>query len=217
MKRALHFLLLFAVALPIASADDFKLTNGNEYKNVTVSRVEPDGLMVITASGIVKLFFVELPKDVQEKYHYDPKAAEQFRAQLDAAGDAAESARAAEAERQHQELLRHDAAVKSITPVPQPAFDNPLSHGATQEWAINGTVLSVTEDGALILCSNSGFGMKMPKNGEVVFLKGALDLVDDDVVQAVGSPIGTYQYTAASNAAKTVRSFAVITLRKVNP
>ncbi len=86
MKRLMLSILLLATA--VASAADFKLTNGTEYRNVTVSRVEPDGIMVVTGTGIVKLFFADLPKPVQEKYHYDPSAAQQFRAHLDAAGAA---------------------------------------------------------------------------------------------------------------------------------
>jgi hypothetical protein len=79
--------LLFASA--IVNAENFRLNDGSEYKNVRISRVEPDGIMVITNSGIVKLFFTELPKEIQEKYHYDPKKAEAFRFRLDAAKDLA--------------------------------------------------------------------------------------------------------------------------------
>jgi hypothetical protein len=35
-----------------------------------VSRVEPDGIVLKTKSGITKVFFAELPKDVQERFHY---------------------------------------------------------------------------------------------------------------------------------------------------
>ena len=54
----------------IALADDFKTINGKEYKNATVSRVEPDGIVIRTKTGISKIYFVELPKDVQERFHY---------------------------------------------------------------------------------------------------------------------------------------------------
>ena len=77
------------MAVSAALADDFKLTTGAEYKNVKISRVEPDGIVIATDSGVVKLFFTELPKGVQEKYHYDPKAADAFRFRLDAARDLA--------------------------------------------------------------------------------------------------------------------------------
>ena len=54
----------------LALADDFKTINAKEYKNVTVNRVEPDGIVIKGKSGIVKLYFTELPKDVQERFHY---------------------------------------------------------------------------------------------------------------------------------------------------
>ena len=52
----------------MALADDFRTIDGKEYKNVTVSRVEPDGLVLTTKTGISKVYFVELPKDVQERF-----------------------------------------------------------------------------------------------------------------------------------------------------
>jgi len=54
----------------IALSDDFKTINGREYKDAIVSRVEPDGIVLKTKSGISKVDFTELPKDVQERFHY---------------------------------------------------------------------------------------------------------------------------------------------------
>ncbi|MFZ0916715.1 MAG: thioredoxin family protein [Candidatus Udaeobacter sp.] len=65
----------------VAVADDFKLINGKEYKNVTVSRIEPDGIVLRTKSGISKIYFVELPKDVQERFHYNAAVAAAYSAQ----------------------------------------------------------------------------------------------------------------------------------------
>ena len=62
----------------VAFADDFKTIKGKEYKNVTVKRVEPDGLVRNGKSEISKIYFTELPKEVQERFHYDPKAAEEY-------------------------------------------------------------------------------------------------------------------------------------------
>jgi hypothetical protein len=59
-----------ALSASLALAEDFKTINGKEYKNATVSRVEPDGIVLKTKSGITKVFFAELPKDVQERFHY---------------------------------------------------------------------------------------------------------------------------------------------------
>ena len=64
------FVILIVCFASIVLADDFKTINGKEYKNVTVSRVEPDGIVLKTKSGITKVFFAELPKDVQERFHY---------------------------------------------------------------------------------------------------------------------------------------------------
>ena len=65
----------------IAVADDFNLVSGKEYKDVTVTRVEPDGIVLRTKSGISKVYFVELPKDVQERFHYNPSIASAYSAQ----------------------------------------------------------------------------------------------------------------------------------------
>ena len=58
------------VSASLGLADDFKTIAGKEYKNVTVSRVEADGIVIKGKSGISKVYFVELPKDVQERFHY---------------------------------------------------------------------------------------------------------------------------------------------------
>jgi hypothetical protein len=50
----------------------------NTVVDATVSRVEPDGIVVKTKSGISKVYFVELPKEVQQRFGYDAtKLAEQ--------------------------------------------------------------------------------------------------------------------------------------------
>jgi hypothetical protein len=62
--------LFAALSVSMALAEDFKTVNGKEYKDATVTRVEGDGIVVRTKTGISKIYFVELPKDVQEKFHY---------------------------------------------------------------------------------------------------------------------------------------------------
>jgi len=61
-----------------AFAEDFKTANGKEYKDATVSRVEPDGIVLKTKSGVIKVYFTELPKDVQERFHYDSEKAASY-------------------------------------------------------------------------------------------------------------------------------------------
>jgi len=71
-SKVLILLILFA---SVVFADDFKTVNGKEYKNATVTGVEADGVMVKTKGGISKVYFAELPTDVQERFHYDPQKA----------------------------------------------------------------------------------------------------------------------------------------------
>jgi len=73
--KAPAFLIVVVCFASIALADDFKTIDGREYKNAKVSRVEPDGIVLITKSGISKVYFTELPKEVQERFHYDPEKA----------------------------------------------------------------------------------------------------------------------------------------------
>ena len=52
MKVVTFLILCFAI---VALADDFKTVQGKEYKNVTVSRVEPDGIVLKSKSGISRV------------------------------------------------------------------------------------------------------------------------------------------------------------------
>ncbi len=79
--RQVNTKLLTVLILSFGSAalsEDFKTVNGKEYKDATVSRVEPDGIVVKTKLGISKLSFAELPKEVQERFHYDPQKASAY-------------------------------------------------------------------------------------------------------------------------------------------
>jgi len=70
--------------ISVAFADDFKTLAGKEYKNVTVSRVEPDGIVLAGKTGVSKVYFAELPKGVQERFGYDPQKAGAYSAQQSA-------------------------------------------------------------------------------------------------------------------------------------
>lgn len=54
---------------------------GKECKNARISRVEPDGIVVITKSGVSKIYFVELPEEVQGRFHYDAQKAASYNAE----------------------------------------------------------------------------------------------------------------------------------------
>src|SRR5438105_15454921 len=98
MKILAFLILCFA---PVVLAEDFKAIDGKEYKDVTVSRVEPDGIVLITSSGISKVYFTELPKEVQETFHYDAEQAAAYSAQQNEAGE--------QYRKQQEEALRQKA------------------------------------------------------------------------------------------------------------
>src|SRR5438045_7576543 len=77
--KVLALLILFFTSAVFA--EDFKTVNGKEYKDSTVTRVEPDVIVVKTNSGVTKVYFVELPKDVQERFHYDSGKAAAYSAE----------------------------------------------------------------------------------------------------------------------------------------
>ena len=61
------FVVCFA---SLAFGEDFKTVSGKVYKDATISHVEADGIVLRTKTGISKIYFVELPKDVQERFHH---------------------------------------------------------------------------------------------------------------------------------------------------
>jgi uncharacterized phage infection (PIP) family protein YhgE len=75
------FTILFLSFATATLSEDFKTVNGKEYKDATVTRVEPDGVVVKTNSGITKVYFTELPKEVQEHFHYDSEKAASYSAE----------------------------------------------------------------------------------------------------------------------------------------
>src|SRR6266704_5623694 len=62
--------ILAVLFASLALSEDFKTTNGKVYKDATVSRVEGDGIVLRTEAGISKVYFTELPQEVQERFQW---------------------------------------------------------------------------------------------------------------------------------------------------
>ena len=62
--------ILVVLFASLAISEDFKTTNGKVYKDATVSRIEGDGIVLKTETGIAKVYFTELPQVVQERFHW---------------------------------------------------------------------------------------------------------------------------------------------------
>ena len=77
--KVLTFLILSFISA--AFAEDFKTLDGREYKDATVTRIEPDGVVLKTKSGVTKVYFSELPREVQERFHYNSEKAASYSAE----------------------------------------------------------------------------------------------------------------------------------------
>ena len=106
MQTKLFTILLLSFAAA-ALSEDFQTVNGKEYKGATITRLEPDGIVVKTNSGVTKIYFTELPKDVQDRFHYDSGKAASYSAE--------QAARYTAYQKQQEETRRqqHDAEAKT--------------------------------------------------------------------------------------------------------
>ena len=65
--------ILALLSATLALAEDFKTINGKVYQDATILRVEGDGIVVRTKTGISKIYFIELSKDVQGRFRPTPR------------------------------------------------------------------------------------------------------------------------------------------------
>jgi len=106
--KALTFLISFFTST--AFSEDFKTLNGKEYKDATISRVEPDGIVLTSKSGVSKVYFTDLPKDIQVRFGYDPQKATAYSAEQ-SADYAAYQKQQDEAQRQRGESAAKNKAI----------------------------------------------------------------------------------------------------------
>ena len=119
-SRNMIIAILATLCTSLALAEDFKTMEGKEYKGATVTRVEPDGIVVKSKSGISKLYFVELPSDVQRRFNYDPHQASAYSA-VQASNYAEIQKQEEEAQRQREETARqNNAALAGQQPAQHP-------------------------------------------------------------------------------------------------
>jgi len=125
-----------------ALAADFRTLDGTQYKGVTVKRVEADGVVVVTDAGVSKIYFTELPKEVQERYGYRPGATV-------APGMSVMPATTAEAVVTEpavaQPISSAAVAIAQPTPTPAPAVPPLHTYELKQDYVIGGDTGSVAK------------------------------------------------------------------------
>jgi hypothetical protein len=207
MKVACIFIIASFAA--VALADDLQTVNGKEYKNATVSRVEADGIVIKSKSGITKIYFTELPKEVQERFGYgainhDANTAEQ-KAEVDA-GYAAEQKAKLEAAWKRQdvpvpvdvELKKAPAGAKFLVcnitfngTLPPPETVDKIVHDSLQSAALRyptQEILAMAWHGDDALTENQYSGNLIYKPAE----RRIMTLDESRGVKTTGVDVGAY-------------------------
>jgi hypothetical protein len=224
-KMNIKLLICMAACLTsIALAEDFKTVDHKEYKNAKVSRVEPDGIVIVFSGGIVKLPFVELPPEVQKKYGYDSQAAVEFQ-QKTYQADVDRARQLAESREKRQKDLEEQARSQPQPPPQERQSIAASMHGSTLDQrssgktVINGTIARVVDEGLEIRVSGIAFvGQERILDGTyVLFLGSHPGFYDDDRVQAVGIPAGSRDHTTVGGNTlhSTVRAFESVQITKL--
>jgi hypothetical protein len=154
--------IVTALSASITLADDFKTINGKEYKNATVIRVEPDGIVIEYKSGISRIRFIELPKEVQERFGYDAaKVAEQ-------AAEVQKRQENAERER-HDKEEKAEADLKHVVEQFQAAEQRSKQ---TYQSATKGTL-----SGQVFVSTIGGKNLKLGAVQVALFPRDAIDIL----------------------------------------
>jgi hypothetical protein len=207
LDRAMKYSLIiiaFILTAVFLCADDITTLRGEKFTNVTISRVEPDGIVVIKSDGIVKIPFTDLSPEVRAKYGYDPEKAAQFKTAAQAAAAQFNSAAQAAAA---QEQSAADAAAA--------AKQQQKALLKVKKYRILGRVFQKTAEGLVLKQTDRSrlnfdkheqadriAGITYPETGGwFLFLTGHPDqekLADDDLIDVIGYETGVYSHGGTS-------------------
>ena len=220
MKYWQPALAVLVVLSSIALAEDFKTVDGKEYKDAKVSRVEPDGLVLITKSGISKVYFSELPKEVQEKFHYDPQKAAEFTSLT------VEQNRLFLQQRAEDEQKRAEEREKYWSENPMPSLPSgraELNDAATDQKPAGKSVLVgrirhyPNEGGVLLTLDQATIvGQDRLAPGVEMFLRGSFpQFYDNDRVQVVAVQTGQLDSIRLGGGTKLTENMRVFDVQQI--
>ena len=179
---------------------DITTVDGKEYKNVTITKVEPNGITITTDSGIEKIPFTSLSVELQTKYGYDPAKAKAYAAQ-----DA--QAQAAMYEATQQELQRqHDATVEQGKADAEKERTSKLEASAR---VFNVNVVQSLSSGILADDIQQGVPIDLGAS-DIIFLQGVKGAAEGERVTVKAYRDGTFTYTNTLGASMTVQKWIVV-------
>lgn len=194
-------------------ADDITTTDGKRYENVSVSRVEPDGLVVVGESGILKLPFEILPQTLKEKHGYNPEKAAAFKQASQEALVASEKARREKLAKQ-KEIAEQLAKAKRVDARVLQVTDEGLLVDCDFDAGVVSSLQSVGGGGGTYAPESLRKPRKqLPYVSGVVLLVGhpkQASLVDRSRVDVDAYENGTYSYVDLRGANRTVKKFVFI-------
>jgi hypothetical protein len=103
---------LLLLSLLLARADDITTLKGEKFLEVTIKRIEPDGIVVLKPNLIAKILFTDLSPEFREKYRYNSNKPADI-PEASAAADAQRQAEAAKGQSQENILNTRVNAVLS--------------------------------------------------------------------------------------------------------
>lgn len=202
--------LLLGFALGRAEEITLTTIHGRTITKAELSRVEPDGLVLMTSDGIEKIPFTILSAELQQKYGYDPSKASIYSASV-AAARRLQFQKMIEIEKSDQmkkdaEVFKHAGDLAAIER--RKARDKAIR--AVSALGVAAQIRIQQLDGANALARISGAD-------EPVWIYGVSGVVDGDWMNVTLYPTGkAYQYMTVLGAQKTVRSYATSPERAVS-
>ena len=188
----MKLLILIPIILTATTllAEDIKTLSGTTYQNITVTRVEANGISISHDDGLAKIPFTDLSEELRSKYNYDPKKA----AQLSQVEQAAAAQRAAKANEEAVAL----AAAKSIA-------------AKVKKRCV--LVAQVVGDGILADASPGDWTGGQPLKAafrERIFVQGVKGVAESYCLIIAAYPDGTHTYTDTAGASRTIEKWVFV-------
>lgn len=201
--KLILLMVFFAMCLRSrASAEDITTIDRQTFQNVTVIRVEPDGISIRHSSGITKIRYSNLPESIRSRFGYDVDNAQAYSvAQLKAATETQTSA----------QIYARKITVKLtiLQTIPQGALVSasvPViverSKAETQNLAPAGLPNYVTTTKRWNETEYRPFA-------SLIFVRGLSGLEKDETWEGTIYPAGTCKYTTVTDVEKTVLQYSI--------
>jgi len=194
---------VFALALILeASGADLNILDGRVLKNVTIVRVEPNGITYRHSEGVAKIPFVQLPKEIQAAYGYNSGNAQAFSAQQQKTTKEWQTS---------AQIHANKLTVKLR--IIQPTSGGSLVSGSIPYQVERSKV--ITQNMAIVGSANYVSHTKRwnetlykPLTG-IIFVRGLSSLDEDTTWDGVIYPAGSFTYTTVRDVTRTIPQYSI--------